>query len=184
MALSCVAVPAKVRLRRPCAPTTILTTEARGVSRPSRKNAEFFRNCYFEEMARPCFRFGSYFLDAENSVLLSRGEPVSIGNRGIAILEALLLNAGHVVPKAALLDAAWPGVVVEESNLSVQIAALRKALIPEPGDNEAMIATVQRVGYRFLGLVEQVPRAGRQAARAPTRRRPASHRYRCFRSSI
>ena len=107
-------------------------------------------------MARSCFRFGSFFLDAQKGVLLSRREPVSIGRRGLAILEMLLLNAGEAVSKAALLDAAWPGIAVEESNLSVQIAALRKALGPSPDDNEAWIATVQRLGYRFVGDVERV----------------------------
>jgi TolB-like protein/cytochrome c-type biogenesis protein CcmH/NrfG len=107
-------------------------------------------------MARSCFRFGSFFLDAQKGVLLSRREPVSIGGRGLAILEMLLLNAGEVVSKAALLDAAWPGIAVEESNLSVQIAALRRALGPSPDNNETSIATIQRLGYRFVGDVERV----------------------------
>ena len=107
-------------------------------------------------MARLCFRFGSFFLDAQKGVLLSRGELLSVGGRALAILETLLLNAGEVVSKATLLDAAWPGLAVEESNLSVQIATLRKALGPSPDDNEPWIATVQRLGYRFTGEVERV----------------------------
>jgi DNA-binding winged helix-turn-helix (wHTH) protein len=107
-------------------------------------------------MARSCFRFGSFFLDAQKGVLLSRGELLSVGGRALAILETLLLNAGEVVSKATLLDAAWPGIAVEESNLSVQIAALRKALGPSPDNIEPWIATVQRLGYRFVGDVERV----------------------------
>jgi TolB-like protein len=55
-----------------------------------------------------------------------------------------------VVPKAALMDAAWPDTNVEESNLTVQIATLRRRLRVSP-DGEEWIATFPRVGYRFAG---------------------------------
>ena len=51
------------------------------------------------------------------------------------------------------MDAAWPGMAVEESNLSVQIASLRKLLGPSPDGGE-WIATIPRVGYRFVGEPE------------------------------
>ena len=109
-------------------------------------------------MPRPCLRFGLYFLDPEKGVLSLRGEPVAIGRRGVAILEALLSHVGEVVSKEALLDAAWPGIAVEESNLSVQIATLRKALVSLSDNNEGRIGTVQRLGYRFSGVVERMQR--------------------------
>jgi DNA-binding winged helix-turn-helix (wHTH) protein len=59
------------------------------------------------------------------------------------------------VKKSDLMDAAWPGVTVEEGNLSVQIAALRKLLGPSPGGAE-WIATIPRVGYRFVGATEKL----------------------------
>jgi TolB-like protein/cytochrome c-type biogenesis protein CcmH/NrfG len=111
-------------------------------------------------MARSCFSFGEFFLDPDKGVLLSGREIVVIGRRGLAILETLLLHAGQVVPKAALLDAAWPGMTIEESNLSVQIAALRKALGPSPDNNQPWIVTAQRVGYRFVGDVAEVLGSG------------------------
>jgi TolB-like protein/tetratricopeptide (TPR) repeat protein len=57
---------------------------------------------------------------------------------------------GQVVAKSALMDAAWPNTSVEESNLTVQIAALRRRLNVSPG-GEKWIATFPRVGYRFAG---------------------------------
>jgi TolB-like protein len=57
-----------------------------------------------------------------------------------------------VLAKTDLMQAAWPVMVVEESNLSVQIAALRKQLGPSP-DGSDWIVTVPRVGYRFIGPV-------------------------------
>jgi DNA-binding winged helix-turn-helix (wHTH) protein len=68
------------------------------------------------------------------------------------VLHALLDANGHAVTKAKLIDFAWPGAVVEESNLSVQIASLRKLLGPTP-DGGDWIATVARIGYRFAGSV-------------------------------
>ncbi|MFO0994058.1 MAG: tetratricopeptide repeat protein [Hyphomicrobiales bacterium] len=72
-----------------------------------------------------------------------------MGQRGLALLEALLAAGGRAVSKAELMDVAWPSQQVEESNLSVQIAALRKGLGPR-ADGEEWIATVPRVGYQLI----------------------------------
>src|SRR6185295_4623238 len=56
---------------------------------------------------------------------------------------------GGVVSKGSLMDAAWPGTVVEEANLTVQIAALRRALAAG-SDEHDWIVTVPRVGYRLV----------------------------------
>jgi TolB-like protein/DNA-binding winged helix-turn-helix (wHTH) protein len=93
--------------------------------------------------------FGSFELDPAGRILLRDGAPVMLGRRGIALLEALLDADGRPVSKQELLAHAWPGVLVEEANLSVQIAALRKTLGNAPNGDE-WIATVPRVGYRFV----------------------------------
>jgi TolB-like protein len=67
-------------------------------------------------------------------------------------LLTLLRAPGQVLSKADLMRAAWLDATVEESNLSVQIAALRKQLGPSP-DGGDWIATIPRVGYRFIGSV-------------------------------
>ena len=66
----------------------------------------------------------------------------------------LIERPGVPVSKDALIQAAWPGLVVEEANLSVQIAALRKVLGEEPGADK-WIETLPRRGYRFVGEVRQ-----------------------------
>ena len=53
---------------------------------------------------------------------------MSIGHRGYLILEALLEANGETISKTALLERAWPGLVVEDANLTVQIGSLRKAM--------------------------------------------------------
>ena len=103
-------------------------------------------------MAGSYFLFGPFTFDAERATLSRDGRRLDAGQRVLAVLHALLKANGHVVTKAQLIDFAWPGAVVEESNLSVQIAALRKLLGPAPG-GENWIATIARIGYRFAGSV-------------------------------
>ena len=101
----------------------------------------------------PIHAFGSFRLDVEAEILFRGGEPLPVGRRGVALLCALVERPGVPVSKDALLEAAWPGRVVdEEGNLTVQIAALRKVLGEEPGGDH-WIETLPRRGYRFIGPV-------------------------------
>lgn len=90
--------------------------------------------------------FGPYTLTA--AALLRNGIPVPLGGRALAILKVLARATGQVVPKGDLMDQVWPGMAVEEGNLTVQIAALRKALGHTP-EGQDWIGTVSRVGYRL-----------------------------------
>ncbi|APG91512.1 adenylate cyclase [Sinorhizobium americanum] len=104
-------------------------------------------------MQRPCFAFGTFVLDPEAGTLRREDILVPIAYRGLLLLAAFARRPGEVLRKADLLEAAWPGLAVEESNLSVQIAALRKLLGPGPQGGE-WIATIPRVGYRFTAQVQ------------------------------
>jgi TolB-like protein len=112
------------------------------------------------------FVFGPFTLDAARGALLRDGRPVPVGQRAVSLVLALARAEGHVVTKGELIDAAWPRSVVEESNLTVQIGALRKVLGPAPGGGE-YIATVARVGYRLCVPVSQ------EEARAPASSAPS-----------
>ncbi len=98
--------------------------------------------------------FGHFLFDPDLGVLFQKGRRVAIGRRAILLLDALLSRQGEIVTKAELMDAVWRGITVEESNLSVQIAALRKIIGLSPEGKE-WIATIPRVGYRFLGVVTE-----------------------------
>ena len=76
--------------------------------------------------------------------------------------------AGDVVTKDELLARVWPGFVVEENNLQVQVSALRKAL-DEDQSGQSYLITVPGRGYRLIGLVE-----ARTSRRCPTSRRSPS----------
>jgi TolB-like protein len=107
-------------------------------------------------MAGQRFLFGPFTLDATTGALVRDGAPLPGGQRAIALLAVLVAARGEVVTKDRLIEAAWPRAVVEESNLSVQIAALRKLLGSPPGSGEA-IGTVARIGYRFQLPVTVLP---------------------------
>jgi TolB-like protein/Tfp pilus assembly protein PilF len=117
------------------------------------------------------FAFGPFVLDSEAGTLLRDGAPLNLGYRGFLLLTAFLNRPGEVLTKSDLFDAAWLGAVVEETNLSVQIASLRKHLGHSPTGGE-WIATIPRVGYRFVGTVDRRTdgldgNAGSPAAKEP-----------------
>lgn len=112
------------------------------------------------------FSFGNFRFDSGRELLFEHDAPVSIGRRTLSLLRALLLAKGDVVSKSALMDAAWPSLYVEESNLTVQIAALRRRL-GCMADGSEWIATFPRLGYRFAGAfsVEAVEARGPEVQR-------------------
>ena len=101
------------------------------------------------------FELGPFRLDADAALLTRDGALTPLGPRAIRVLGTLVAHAGDYVSKARLLDTAWPGVVVEESNLAVQVAAIRRVLAQAPGA-ECWIETLPRRGYRFVGPVREL----------------------------
>src|ERR1700693_5763208 len=74
------------------------------------------------------YDLGPFQLDVANQTLTMSGAPVALGLHAVAVLINLVERAPQLAPKASIIDAVWPDVVVEESNLPVQIHALRHAL--------------------------------------------------------
>ncbi len=93
---------------------------------------------------------GTFRIDVEARALFRDAEPLSLSQRAVTLLRLLVEQHGQLVSKDRLIEVAWEGRAVEESNLTVQIASLRRALSVEPG-GEAWIKTVPRLGYRFVG---------------------------------
>ncbi|MBL0373026.1 winged helix-turn-helix domain-containing protein [Rhizobium sp. KVB221] len=100
-------------------------------------------------MAEQRYAFGQFHLDPASGELKRDGEKVALGQRGTALLKTLLEADGQPIGKDALIEAAWPGTIVEEGNLSVQVASLRKVLGLRP-DGQDWIVTVPRLGYRLV----------------------------------
>ena len=94
------------------------------------------------------YKFGRFELSPATRQLLVDDQPAALGARAFDVLRALIERRERLVTKEELLDLAWPGLVVEENNLQVQVSALRKIL-----GNDA-IATVAGRGYRFALPIE------------------------------
>lgn len=96
------------------------------------------------------YRFGRFELRPDERALLSSGQPLRVGARAFDILLALIERRDRLVEFDELLDVVWPGLAVEENNLSVQIATLRKLL------GNDVITTVRGRGYRFTVAAEHI----------------------------
>src|SRR6185312_7129392 len=124
------------------------------------------KKCSLQAMAT-IHEFGPYRLDAEAEMLLRESEPVALGRRAVMLLRLLVERAGTPVSKDALMQAAWPGLAIEESNLTVQIAALRRVFADVDG-GATWIETLPRRGYRYIGPpVATGAEAGLPASPAP-----------------
>ncbi len=114
------------------------------------------------------YALGPFRLDTQDGLLLCGREPVALGRRAIALLRALVEQPGALLSKDALIEAAWSGQSVEESNLTVQIAALRRTLGTTPG-GDRWIETMPGRGYRFIGPVVTESREGAPDKSVPPR---------------
>lgn len=98
------------------------------------------------------YQFDSFLLDQTEGVLLHGRKPVALTPRVFDLLSVLVESAGHLVTKGTLLEKVWPDTFVEEANLSVNIAILRKLLRRKAGGSQ-YIETVRKRGYRFVAKV-------------------------------
>lgn len=108
-------------------------------------------------------RFGRFRLDPARRVLWRDDELLPVAPKAIDLLAALAHRPREVVTKAELLKEVWPDTYVEEANLSVLVAQLRKAL---GGEGKGPIETVHRRGYRFVGQVSAEPAASQEMPRS------------------
>lgn len=103
------------------------------------------------------YRFGEFELDTAQRVVVAcaGGERLRLTPRVYDTLLYLVEHAGELVTKAALLQAVWAGVIVEEGNLTQTIHVLRRALGESPLEHR-YIVTEPRRGYRFVADVSVV----------------------------
>ncbi|VVP90873.1 hypothetical protein PS918_03221 [Pseudomonas fluorescens] len=99
-------------------------------------------------------RFGAYSFHLGQRLVLEGDQPLRLGGRALDILQVLLEHAGSVVSKAALIAQVWPRSVVEEINLRVHIAALRRAF-RDGQDGQCYIVNIPQRGYSFVAPVHQ-----------------------------
>jgi DNA-binding winged helix-turn-helix (wHTH) protein/Tol biopolymer transport system component len=117
-----------------------------------------------ESKTQCIYEFGPFVLDSAQHLLLREDRPLVITPKTFDALLVLVKNRGRLLSKAELMQALWPDSFVEESNLTVQISAVRKAL----GDQQSYIVTVPGRGYRFNATVNERPQKAASAVPDPT----------------
>lgn len=106
--------------------------------------------------------FDRFELRPAERLLLADGVPVALGARAFDLLLCLLQHRDRLVTREEIITTVWPGLVVEENNLTVQVSALRKVL------GAQSVATVPGRGYRFALAVQPAAAAPAAAATVAT----------------
>jgi len=147
-----------------------LTRLLSGVTTPTATQPRINPAAAFTATAPAMFTIGRCVIDTTTRRIHVDGEPATIGARAFDVLMVLIERRHRVVSKNELLDLVWPGLVVEENNLQVQVSALRKVL------GQSAVITIPGRGYRFALPVEPTdalapearPGNAEPAALAPT----------------
>ena len=122
------------------------------------------------------FEFDRFHLDRRG--LFRRDEnaalaPVELGSRALDVLRVLLERPGDLVSRDEIMAAAWPGIVVEDNNLTIQIAALRRVLDQDRANGSSSRqsrAAATALSRRLLESTAVRTRLFRQCSRAATAR--------------
>jgi len=113
-------------------------------------------------------RIGQLQVFLDQREIREHGQAVRVGSRAFDILELLIRAEGALVSKDEMMRSVWPHTIVEENNLQVHIAALRKAL----GQHRRLIVTVPGSGYRLVANQDGFSESGSFAAPIDEARRP------------
>jgi len=119
--------------------------------------------------ANDLFLFGRFRLDRRSGGLFRQDaagivSPVSIGARALELLTLLIAHHGELVSKQTIMQAVWPGSVVDEKNLAVQISLLRR-ILDEGRTEPGCIQTEAGRGYRFVAPVTRLSRDDKTISR-------------------
>ncbi|WP_339532725.1 ATP-binding protein [Pseudomonas mucidolens] len=107
--------------------------------------------------------FGPFIFYRQQRLVCEAGRPLSLGGRALDILAVLVEHAGQFVAKDVLIRRVWPCSVVEESNLRVHIAALRRAL-GDGREGRRYIVNLPQRGYCFVASVPERTTPSTQAS--------------------
>jgi DNA-binding winged helix-turn-helix (wHTH) protein/tetratricopeptide (TPR) repeat protein len=119
----------------------------------------------YEDKSESILEFGPFQVHPSERVLLRYGRPVPLTGKAFDTLLFLIRRSGRLSEKSAIMQMVWPDSFVEESNLSVTIHMLRKALGDDTGEHK-YIQTVAKQGYRFLATVTNADTFGGQTKSA------------------
>ncbi len=97
------------------------------------------------------YAFGCFMLEPAQRRVLRNGAPLALTPRLFDALQLFVEHPGELLERDFLIQTLWPGLVVEDNNLSQVVSALRRALGEAQGSR--FIETVPRRGFRFIAPV-------------------------------
>jgi Tol biopolymer transport system component len=129
-----------------------------GKSLESRENfPKNFRNRIMESRIQQIYEFDGFRLNVQERQLWRDGEPVTLYAKAFEMLVVMVENRGRLLTKDELFSLVWFDQIVEESNLTVNISAIRKAL-GERASQPRYVKTISGQGYRFVADVQELNR--------------------------
>ena len=128
---------------------------AGGSRQVSRRRELVSRQFVREQTMKDAFSFGPFRLYPGKRILRKDGTVVSLGSRAFDMLVAMVEHNGKVLTPGELMAIAWPGLIVDDSNVRVQVANLRRTL-GCGRDGARYIANVAGRGYCFVEPVRRI----------------------------
>jgi TolB-like protein len=119
------------------------------------------------------FRFADFEIDVARHELRRAGAVVHIEPQVFDLIVHLVKNRDRIVSKDELIEAIWQGRIISEAALSSRISAARRAL-GDTGNDQSLIRTLHKRGFRFVGDVEEVATAAAVAAAEAAAPQPAA----------
>ena len=110
--------------------------------------------------------FEDYSLDTDRRELHRGAEAITVAPQVFDLLDYLIRNREHVVSKDDLIDAVWDGRIVSDAALTTRLNVAR-GVIGDSGQEQRLIRTLPRKGFRFIGLVQELREPESAAASAP-----------------
>ena len=107
------------------------------------------------------YRFGAFVLDTAQFAVYRNGRKVDVEPRVFRLLEYLIVNRDRVIPRAELLDKVFGRRIVTDNALTVRVRAARRT-VGDSAKTQAVIATIQGGGYRFVANVVTTPHVASQ----------------------
>ncbi len=102
------------------------------------------------------YRFEDCVLDTDQRELHRAARLVSVAPQVFDLLTYLIRNRDSVVSKDDLIEAIWKGRIVSEAALTTRLNVARTA-IGDSGEQQRLIKTLPRKGFRFIGVVREEP---------------------------
>jgi predicted ATPase/DNA-binding winged helix-turn-helix (wHTH) protein len=107
---------------------------------------------FVSEAAPKTYQFGPFRLHVSGRQLMVRDTPITVNGRAFDVLVALVRRRGALAGKQELLDEVWPGIAVEENNVTTQVLNLRRLLSAHDPQTTYIVTDAGR-GYRFVAEV-------------------------------